>query len=197
MIVDDVILEGERIRLVPMTAAHTKALAQAGIADGVWDRTVNRVETPDQMAAYVETALDERRKAISLPFVTIEKDSDKIVGSTRFGNIDTANRKTEIGWTWINPAWQKTYVNTEAKFLMLRHAFETWKCIRVEFKTDSLNEISRAAIQRIGAKFEGILRNHMITDSGRFRNSAYFSIIDVEWPEVKTGLISKLKQDYK
>lgn len=197
MTIDDVILEGNYVRMVPMAAEHKAALAEAGIADGLWDLTVNRISTPEEMAGYVDTALDERRRGVSLPFVTVDKSSDKIVGSTRFGNIDTANRKAEIGWTWVNPEWQRTYVNTEAKFLMLRHAFETWRCIRIEFKTDALNEVSRAAILRVGAKFEGIFRNHMITDSGRFRNSAYFSIIEDEWPTVKKGLISKLNRNIR
>lgn len=197
MIIDDVILEGEHVRLAPMAEEHKAGLAEAGIADGLWDLTVNSITNLNEMDEYVDTAIDERRRGVSLPFITIDKNSDKIVGSTRFGNIDTSNRKVEIGWTWINPSWQRTHVNTEAKFLMLRHAFETWRCIRVEFKTDALNEISRTAILRIGASFEGILRNHMITDTGRFRNSAYFSIIDSEWPAVKAGLKSKLEHNYK
>lgn len=118
--------------------------------------------------------------------------TENLVGSTRFGNIDTANRKAEIGWTWISPAWQRTAINTEAKLLMLTHAFEEWRCVRVELKTDANNEPSRKAILRIGAKEEGTLRNHMITESGRFRDSVYFSIIDLEWNSVKSNLASKL-----
>jgi RimJ/RimL family protein N-acetyltransferase len=113
------------------------------------------------------------------------------MGSTRFGNIDAPNHRVEIGWTWIGKPWQRTPVNTEAKFLMLQHAFEVWQCIRVEFKTDALNTRSRAAIARLGAKEEGIFRHHMITESGRLRDSVYFSIINDEWPEVKT-LLQKL-----
>ena len=189
---EDVILDGEFVRLEPMRIEYLDALAEAGIAEGVWRWTVNDMTTVDEMKEYVETALGERGRESSLPFVTRDKASDKIVGSTRFGNIDIKNRKTEIGWTWIHPDWQRTYVNTEAKLLMLTHAFETWKCIRVELKTDALNEKSRNAILRIGAKFEGIFRQHMITDSGRLRDTAYFSIIDSEWPAVRAGLQSKL-----
>ena len=189
---EDVILDGEFVRLEPMRIEHLDALAAAGIAEGVWRWTVNDVTTTDQMKEYVETALEERCRESSLPFVTREKASDKIVGSTRFGNIDVKNRKTEIGWTWIHPDWQRTHVNTEAKLLMLVHAFESWNCIRVELKTDALNEKSRNAILRVGAKFEGIFRQHMITDSGRLRDTAYFSIIDSEWPAVRAGLQSKL-----
>ncbi len=154
--------------------------------------TTNVIRTKDDLRDYVETALDEFKRKISLPFVTIEKSSDKIVGSTRFGNIDPKNRKVEIGWTWINPRWQRTRINTEAKLLMLAHAFEIWKCVRVELKTDELNEKSRNAILRIGAKEEGILRQHMITETGRRRNSVFFSLLDSEWKDVKVDLKTKL-----
>jgi RimJ/RimL family protein N-acetyltransferase len=194
MIVEDVILDGEFVRLEPMEIGHVEALAAAGIAEGVWRWTLNDMTTTDEMKAYVETALDERRRESSLPFVTRDKTSDKIVGSTRFGNIDVKNSRSEIGWTWIHPDRQRTYVNTEAKLLMLTHAFETWNCLRVELKTDALNEKSRNAILRIGAKFEGIFRQHMITDSGRLRDTAYFSIIDSEWPAVRASLQSKLRR---
>ena len=144
------------------------------------------------MQRYIETALDEAERKVSVPFVTISKRDNKIVGSTRFGNIDVRNRKAEIGWTWISPLWQRTNINTEAKLLMLAHAFETWDCVRVELKTDVLNEKSRNAILRLGAKQEGILRRHIITDAGRFRDTVYFSIIDDEWRDVKDNLRAKL-----
>lgn len=194
MLIDDVILEGRHVRLEPMRLDDLDAISEAGIAEGVWRWTIDDITTKEQMRHYVETALDERRRLTSLPFVTRDIASNTIVGSTRFGNLDTKNRKAEIGWTWINPAWQRTYINTEAKLLMLTHAFETWKYIRVELKTDALNEKSRNAILRIGAKFEGIFRQHMITDSGRLRDTAYFSIIDKDWPEVKASLASKLSK---
>ncbi len=140
------------------------------------------------------SALDWQEIGTALPFVTIEQETDRVVGSTRFGNIDIRNRRVEIGWTWIGKPWQRTAVNTEAKFLMLQHAFEVWHCIRVELKTDVLNERSRAAILRIGAKQEGIFRHHIITDSGRLRDTIYFSIINDEWPEVKARLQTKLAE---
>jgi RimJ/RimL family protein N-acetyltransferase len=118
----------------------------------------------------------------------MEHSSGQIVGSTRFMNIDCANRRVEIGSTWIVPRWQRTAINTEAKYLMIRHAFEVWKCVRVELKTDALNQKSRAAILRIGAKEEGTLRQHIVTHTGRLRDSVYFSILDKEWPEVKARL---------
>ena len=149
--------------------------------------------TPDAMFHYIESAIRDYESGTALPFVTIDKGREKIVGSTRFGNIDRENRRAEIGWTWINPAWQRTSINTEAKLLMLTHAFETWKCIRVELKTDRLNEKSRNAILRLGAKEEGVLRQHLITASGRFRDTVYFSIIDSEWRAVKENLSARLR----
>jgi RimJ/RimL family protein N-acetyltransferase len=145
------------------------------------------------MRTYVEAALREQAAGVSLPFATIDLASGRVIGSTRYGNIDRANRRVEIGWTWVAPPWQRTPVNTEAKYLMLGHAFETLGCMRVELKTDSLNERSRAAILRIGAQQEGIFRNHMVTESGRIRHSVYFSLIDSEWPAVKARLEEKLR----
>ena len=116
-----------------------------------------------------------------------------MIGSTRYANIDRTHRRLEIGWTWVARIWQRTAINTETKYLLLKHAFETLGCIRVEFKTDSLNEQSRNALLRIGVKEEGIFRNHMITHSGRVRHSVYFSIIDSEWSDIKKRLEEKLR----
>jgi RimJ/RimL family protein N-acetyltransferase len=144
------------------------------------------------MTAYIHTALNEQANGSALPFALIETARSRLIGSTRFGNIDRAHHRVEIGWTWVARQWQRTASNTEAKYLLLRHAFETLKCIRVELKTDSLNDRSRAAILRIGAREEGTFRNHMITASGRIRHTVYFSILDSEWPEVKARLEAKL-----
>lgn len=192
MKIEPVELENEFVRLEPLKIEHHAALCEVGLSEELWRLIPTQVDSPEAMKKYIETALDEQRRGVSLPFVTIEKASDKIVGSTRFGNIDAKNFRAEIGWTWINPAWQRTYVNTEAKLLMLTHAFETWKCIRVELKTDALNEKSRSAILRLGAKQEGIFRQHMICDSGRLRDTVYFSILDNEWQSVKENLLRKL-----
>lgn len=178
--------------MAPLGLDHVGPLCEFGFNEDVWRWTVNKITNESEMRSYVESALNDQNKGLSLPFATKLSDGDKIVGSSRFGNIDAANRKAEIGWTWVDPAWQRSFVNTEAKLLMLTHAFEVWGCVRVEFKTDSLNEKSRNAILRLGATEEGIMRNHMITDSGRFRNSVYFSIIDEEWEQVKAGLVQKL-----
>lgn len=152
MNIEPVILESETVRLVPLQIEHLNDLCAVGLDETLWRWTTNVIQDAEDMRHYIETALDEERRGISMPFVTIEKSSGTIVGSTRFGNIDRENRRVEIGWTWINSRWQRTRINTEAKFLMLRHAFEVWKCLRVELKTDVLNEKSRNAILRIGAK---------------------------------------------
>jgi len=140
------------------------------------------------MAQRIEELLAAEVAGSDLPLVTVERASGTVVGSTRFMNIDALNRRVEIGGTWIAPAWQRTGLNTEAKYLMLRHAFETWQCVRIEFKTDALNTQSRNAILRIGAKEEGTLRRHLLTWSGRYRDTVYFSILDDEWPAVKANL---------
>ena len=193
MKVEPIILEGSIVRLEPMVEEHIDALWEAGSDESLWQLIPTNVASLEDMRRYVEIAVADRDRGVALPFVTVDRSSDKVIGSTRFGNIDTANRRAEIGWTWIDPNWQRTSVNSEAKLLMLTHAFEVWKCIRVELKTDALNDRSRKAILRIGASQEGIFRNHMITESGRFRDSVYFSIIDTEWAAVKRNLIKKLQ----
>lgn len=176
----------------PLALSHLNALCEVGLEPSIWEFSVDRITDRNAMRRFVESALGDQAKGSAVPFVTKLADSDKIVGSTRFGNIDTANRRVEIGWTWIAPEWQRSRVNTEAKMLMLIHAFEAWHCIRVEFKTDATNERSKTAIARLGAVEEGILRQHMITDTGRFRDSVYFSILDSAWPAVKGGLRERL-----
>jgi RimJ/RimL family protein N-acetyltransferase len=197
MNIQPVTLEGRHIRLEPLSLAHHAQLCEIGLDPEIWRWTTSLIRTPEDMRTYIETALKLQADGSALPFATIETASGRAVGSTRFGNIDRANRRVEIGWTWIGLKWQRTVVNTEAKYLMLRHAFETLGCIRVELKTDVLNERSRKAILRIGAKEEGTLRNHMIVPGGRIRDSVYFSIIDREWPEVKAGLEEKLARRYE
>ena len=163
---------------------HLDALAAAGGFAELWRLTQAEAASRDGMKAYMEAALEEQRQGTALPFVTVDKPTETIVGSTRFGNIDHLNRRVEIGWTWITPAFQRSYVNSEAKYLMLRHAFEVWECVRVELKTNALNSTSRDAIRRIGATEEGILRRHMRTQGGRFRDSVFYSILDTKWPAV-------------
>lgn len=195
MTIEPVVLEGETVRLEPMRAEHLDALYVAGADASLWLWTAAIIKNKEDMRRYVEAALDEFERKVALPFVTIEKSTNKIVGSTRFGNIDANNRRAEIGWTWINSDWQRTRVNTEAKLLMLAHAFEMWKCIRVELKTDALNEKSRNAIRRLGAVEEGVLRQHIVCETGRLRDSVYYSVLDSEWRAVKVNLRSKLSAD--
>ena len=189
------VLTGNHIRLEPLTLDHHAALCDVGLDKELWKFTTITIERPEDMMGYIQTAIRWQQEGTALPFVIREKSSGAIVGSTRYANIDRQNKKLEIGWTWITRDRQRTVVNTEMKYLLLQHAFETLGCMRVEFKTDSLNETSRTALLRIGAKEEGIFRNHMITQGGRIRHSVYFSIIDSEWPEVKKILEKKLFPD--
>ncbi len=193
MRIEPVTLESNEVKLAPLEISYLDELYEAARDESLWLWTTNIIKSKEDLRDYIETALDEKARKVSLPFVTINKFANKIVGSTRFGNIDVKNRRAEIGWTWINPKWQRSFVNTEAKLLMLTHAFESWNCVRVELKTDALNEKSRNAILRLGAKEEGILRRHQITDAGRFRDTVYFSIIDSEWQTVKANLTDKLR----
>jgi RimJ/RimL family protein N-acetyltransferase len=185
-------LEGRIVRLEPLAESHHSALCSVGLDSELWRWIPYRVASAVEMLAYIRTALDHQAAGTALPFVTMLRESGQIIGSTRFMNIDAANRRVEIGATWIAQEWQRSAVNTEAKYLMLRHAFETLGCIRVEFKTDALNQRSRRAILRLGAKEEGIFRQHIVTWSGRLRDSVYFSILDSEWPAVKVELERKL-----
>ena len=191
--VEPVTLEGSVTRLEPLTLEHLPGLINVGLDGELWRWTLAGNQTPGEMRAYVETALAAAAAGTEMPFATVERSSGRVIGSTRFLSIEPHHRRLEIGYTWLVPAWQRTAINTEAKLLMLTHAFETWKCIRVELKTDANNEKSRNAIARIGGVEEGTLRNHMITESGRFRDSVYFSIIDTEWEAIKQGLIAKLE----
>ena len=185
---EPVVLEGDFVRLEPMTLAHHAGLTDVGLDPQIWRYTLVVIGTAEEMRSYMESALELQGDGTTLPFVTIERSSGRIVGSTRFGNYDPANRRIEIGWTWIAPPWQRTVINTEAKFLMLSHAFEKLHCVRVELKTDVLNTPSRKAMLRIGAKEEGVLRKHSLVWDGRYRDSIFYSILDEEWPGVKLQL---------
>jgi len=187
-------LVGRFVRLEPLRPEHTPLLwdAAKGNCEDLFRWIPYSMRSPEDFQAATEKYLAEQQRGESLPFTTFERKSGRVIGATRFMNIDRANRHVEIGGTWIAAAWQRTAINTEAKYLMLRHAFEQWQCIRVELKTDALNQKSRNAILRLGAKEEGTLRQHVITWTGRFRNSVYFSILDSEWPKVKTDLEARL-----
>src|SRR5258708_165958 len=192
MDIQPVVLRGRAVRLEPLTEDHAPALTAAGLPPVMWRWIPTPVTSADEMRAYVSTGVDEMRRGVSLPFVIVDQATSKVIGSTRYANISRADRHLEIGWTWITPAFQRTVANTEAKLLLLTHAFEELQCIRVEFKTDLLNERSRNALARIGAVEEGVFRKHRVTASGRVRDTVYFSIIDAEWPAVKERLGSRL-----
>jgi len=187
-------LQGASVRLEPLRRDHAADFWNV-TKDSLYDAfrwIPYQVRTPEDFAQIIDKAFAEQDRGDSIVFATVEHNSSRVIGSTRFMNIDRINRRVEIGSTWIAPAWQRTTINTEAKFLMLRHAFEVWKCIRVELKTDALNEKSRNAILRLGAKEEGTLRKHLVTWTGRVRDTVYFSILDTEWPAAKSRLESKL-----
>jgi|HubBroStandDraft_6_1064221.scaffolds.fasta_scaffold150316_2 RimJ/RimL family protein N-acetyltransferase len=193
-IVTPVTLEGSAVRLEPIRREHAEIFWEVSknALDDIFQWIPYRMKTPEDFQHLVEKIFDEQERGESVAFATVENGSGQVIGSTRFMNIDRVNRRVEIGSTWIAPAWQRTAINTEAKYLMLRHAFEVWQCLRVELKTDALNQRSRNAILRIGAKEEGILRRHLITWTGRVRDSVYFSILDTEWPKVKADLEAML-----
>jgi len=187
-----VTLEGQHTRLEPLSLAHHDALLTAAGDGELWNSTVTLVPNRDTMTGYIEAALTAQTRGSELPFVIIRKSSGKVVGTTRFYEIDPNDRRLAIGYTWLSVGAQRTAVNTEAKLLLLTHAFEFWKFNRVEFITDVLNQQSRLAILRLGAKEEGILRSHMVMANGRIRDSVCFSIIAGEWPEVKADLTTRL-----
>jgi RimJ/RimL family protein N-acetyltransferase len=190
--VEAVVLEGSLVRLEPLGPEHLAGLIDIGLEADIWRWMPIPIQTPGEMRAWLDSSLEAAEQGSEMPFATIVRDGDKVVGSTRYMNIEPRHRRLEIGYTWINPQWQRSAVNSEAKLLMLRHAFDTLGALRVEFKTDSLNERSRAALLGIGATEEGTMRNHMVTQSERRRHSVYFSIIEEEWPRVRQQLEARL-----
>lgn len=183
-----VTLEGRVVRLEPLSYAHEAELLAAAQSEEIWRVTLDDPRTPELMHSYVARAIRDREAGLALPFAVRHRALDRIIGSTRYHNVVHADRGVEVGFTWYSPEFWRSAVNTECKYLLLTHAFERLGCIRVELKTDALNERSRAAILRIGASEEGTFRNHMITESGRFRDTVYYSILDREWPNVKRRL---------
>lgn len=183
-----VVLTGSRVRLEPLRLDHLPALCAVGCDPELWRITVNNGTTPADMAKWVQNALDEHGKGTAVPFVTVAQADGQVIGSSRFGNIDRVTRRVEIGWTFVGRAFQRTGANREAKLLMLTHAFEVWRCRRVEFRTDVINSQSRNALLGIGATQEGILRKHQQTWTGRVRDTVFFSILDDEWPAARERL---------
>jgi N-acetyltransferase len=193
IVVAPLTLHGKVIRLVPLSPNHLAGLAQAGSDPALWTYTRNGpIDTPDRMCEFIQWLLDKQTVGTDLPFTTVLQATDQIVGMTRFMDIQPDNRALEIGGTFVTPAYQRTAVNTEAKYLMLQHAFEVWDCIRVQLKTDMRNLASQRAIERLGAVREGVLRDHIILPDGTVRSSVYYSILAKEWPQVKTHLLQRL-----
>lgn len=186
------VLTGTLVELRPLAAGHRQALLDAAADGQLWNMTLTVVPGEKTIDNYLATALEGWAAGTVMPFVIIERAGGKVIGTTRFWKMDAANRKLEIGHTWLSQSFQRSGVNTEAKYLLLRHAFEAMDCVRVQFTTDELNDRSRAAILRLGARQEGIVRHERIMPDGRKRNSVRFSIIDDEWPEVKARLLEKM-----
>lgn len=190
--IEPVTLATDRLTLRPLTLADVPALGEAASDGELWEKKTTTVPRPEGFEAYVQKALELQAAGLALPFATVVNDGNRVVGSTRYMNIDAANHRVEIGTTWIAKSWQRSFVNTHAKFLMLRHAFETLGCNAVELRTHRLNDQSRAAIERLGARLDGILRQHMIMPDGHIRDTAVYSIVRDEWPAVKAGLERKM-----
>lgn len=191
--VSRVTLQGNYVRLEPLSEEHIPGLAQIGIGQDFWHFMLyGDMKTEDDMRGWVLDILEREKKGGDLPFAVIHLASGKVAGATRYLNIAPKDRGLEVGGTWYGTEFQRTAVNTECKYLLLGHAFETLNAIRVQIKTDSRNERSQRAIERIGAKREGVLRNHMILPDGYIRHSVFYSIIDSEWAEVKKNLAAML-----
>ena len=189
-------LEGKHIRLEPLTLDHEQGLIDAASDGELWNLWYTTVPDPDHTKAYIKTALAEQQAGKSVPFVIINKPHNKIVGTTRYMNIESGVRRLEIGSTWYAQSVQRTSINTECKYELLRHAFETLHCIAVEFRTHHMNEASRKAILRLGALEDGILRNHRIMPDGTMRDTLVYSILNTEWPTIKSHLTFKLNKTY-
>jgi len=196
MDIQPVTLEGKRVCLEPLTLAHLPALAQIAFDPDLWRNVPTVMTTEADLRAYIENALDLQRAGIALPWVTREKTSGRIIGSTRYMDIQKAHRALEIGATWIMGEFHGSGLNAEAKYLQLQHAFETLGANRVALKTHHNNQRSQAAMRGIGAKQEGVFRNHMIMPDGSLRHTVWFSIIREEWPEVKAHLEQKMARDF-
>ncbi|ASW00431.1 GNAT family N-acetyltransferase [Paraburkholderia aromaticivorans] len=185
-------LTGKTVELRPLRREHAQGLLDAAADGQLWTMKLTVVPGPGTIEGYVATALEGRAAGTVMPFVIVRRETGAILGSTRFWKIDRVNRKLEIGHTWLSESVQRSAVNTEAKYLLLSHAIDVMQCVRVQFTTDELNDKSRAAILRIGARQEGVVRHERIMPDGRRRNSVRFSIIDDEWADVKAMLEAKL-----
>jgi N-acetyltransferase len=194
MIAEPITLEGRWVRLESLAERYAADLVEAAQDDEIWRYMPAVLKTKEQVLAWIAAGQAEQATGSQHPFAIVDRAAGRAIGSTRYLNIMPNDRGLEIGWTWLARSAWRTPVNTECKFLLLRYAFESLGCIRVQLKTDQRNERSRRAIERIGGQFEGILRNHMIMPYG-IRDSAYYSIIGAEWPELKDRLVTRLYGD--
>jgi N-acetyltransferase len=192
--VEPITLTGEHASIEPLEREHEDALSRAAADGELWRLWYTSIAPPEKMAEYIATALDMRERLGAMPFVVREKPSGEIVGCTRYFNVDAINRRLEIGHTWYSKRVQRGPINTECKLLLLTHAFEKLQCIAVEFRTHWFNHASRTAIVRLGAKQDGVLRNHQLSADGSKRDTVVFSIIDGEWPAVKQHLRYQLER---
>ena len=190
--IEPVTLRGRHASLEPLAREHEASIVQAAADGELWKLWYTSVPAPDQTAAWLDAALDMRERQGAMPFAVRANDSGNIVGSTRYFNVDAANRRLEIGHTWYAQRAQRTAINTECKLLLLTHAFEQLRCIAVEFRTHWFNHASRRAIERLGAKQDGVLRNHQLLSDGSRRDTVVFSILDGEWAAVKRHLSDNL-----
>ena len=193
--IQPVTLEGRHVRLEPLDLEkHWEGLRAVGLEPSLWRFTVALIPDAAALRRYLETAIAEQQRKVSLPFATIHRASGRVAGCTRFGNIVPEHKRAEIGWTWLGVDYQRTALNTEAKLLMFRHAFETWHLNRVELKTSLKNEKSKAAMRRLGLVEEGVFRKWMLNEDGSVRDNIWFSVIDDEWPAMQARLADKLAQ---
>lgn len=190
--IEPITLTGLRVVLEPLSLEHLDGMINA-VKDGeLWKLWFTSIPAPEKAEAYIKTALEMRENAGAMPFIVRERESNKIIGSTRYFNVDDGNQRLEIGYTWYSESYQRTAVNSECKYLLLSHAFEKLEAIAVEFRTHWHNQKSRAAIARLGAKQDGVLRNHQKNADGGYRDTVVFSIINLEWPAVRQSLMFKL-----
>ncbi len=191
--IEPVMLSGSNVILEPLSPEHLEGMI-AAVKDGeLWNLWFTSIPSPEKAEAYIKTGLDMRENAGAMPFIVRDRETNKIIGCTRYFNVDEVNQRLEIGHTWYSESYQRTAVNTESKYLLLSHAFEKLSAIAVEFRTHWHNHKSRAAIARLGAKQDGVLRNHAKSADGVYRDTVVFSIINLEWPAVRQSLLFKLK----
>ncbi|WP_127533985.1 GNAT family N-acetyltransferase [Paenibacillus kobensis] len=195
MIKSDITLEGERVRLVPAAHEHLEGLFNASNHSDIWTFSPSTISKPEDLVTTMNQWMKSKEQGLRYPFVIFDKSTNEIVGSTSYLDISLLNRKLEIGGTWLAPKVWRTRINTECKFLLLEYGFENLNLVRVQFRTDTRNERSNKAIQRIGAQFEGTLRQELIMHDGYLRNSNVYSILDKEWADVKTKLLLYLNKE--